>query len=438
MQIDKTTLHDLGIFTSTDNGSIADNLNMAATLRGQLQLEKNLRTTYSTVEEILEVQSAIQSIAAQLPNWTNKISNGTLMVVEKYFESRVDSIPSNPNTIAAFVYKISNLHDYNLIKYSTKHLFDFLKGNEELAKNISASPMSKKVADVINEIKKLLSHEAVQEVLKYTSVEALSVSERLRFAKFILERYKHNIHALVNQFAKLDAWAGMATAMQKFNLVFPTLVNTALPEFEATGLYHLQLLSPVKYDIAFNKNKNFLFLTGANMAGKSTFIKTLGCAAYLAHTGMGVPAKTLNISLLHGMLTNINVVDNILKGESYFYNEVQRIKSTIIKIQDDKNWLILIDELFKGTNVEDAMKCSTAVIEGLQKKNNALFVLSTHLYEIGKDLTRFPNIEFKYFETSVVNDELKFNYQLRDGISNDRLGYFILKNEGVVDMLDKM
>ena len=438
MQIDKTTLHDLGIFTSADNGSIADNLNMAATLRGQLQLEKNLRTTYSTVEEILEVQSAIQSIAAQLPNWTNKISNGTLMVVEKYFESRVDSIPSNPNTIAAFVYKISNLHDYNLIKYSTKHLFDFLKGNEELAKNISASPMSKKVADVINEIKKLLSHEAVQEVLKYTSVEALSVSERLRFAKFILERYKHNIHALVNQFAKLDAWAGMATAMQKFNLVFPTLVNTALPEFEATGLYHLQLLSPVKYDIAFNKNKNFLFLTGANMAGKSTFIKTLGCAAYLAHTGMGVPAKTLNISLLHGMLSNINVVDNILKGESYFYNEVQRIKSTIIKIQDDKNWLILIDELFKGTNVEDAMKCSTAVIEGLQKKNNALFVLSTHLYEIGKDLTRFPNIEFKYFETSVVNDELKFNYQLRDGISNDRLGYFILKNEGVVDMLDKM
>ena len=438
MEIDKTTLSDLGIFASGDNASIADKLNMASTLRGQLQLEKNLRTTYSTVEEIIEVQSAIQSISEQLPNWTNKISNGTLMVVEKYFESRVDSIPSNPNRLAAFMYKISNLHDYNLIKYSTKHLHDFLVGSQELANKISAKPMTKKVADVVSEIDKLLAHAELKNAIQYKTADALPISERLKFAKFILERYKHSIHALVTQYAKLDAWAGMAVAMQKYNLVFPTIVETKLPELKATGLYHLQLLTPIKYDISFNQNKNFLFLTGANMAGKSTFIKTLGCAAYLAHTGMGVPASSLQISLLHGMLTNINVVDNISKGESYFFNEVQRIKSTIIKIQDDRNWLILIDELFKGTNVEDAMKCSTAVIEGLQKKNNALFVLSTHLYEIGKALTRFPNIEFKYFQTSVENDELKFNYQLKDGISNDRLGYFILKNEGVVEMLDKM
>lgn len=438
MEIDKTTLQDLGIFVGGETPSIADKLNMAATLRGQLQLEKNLRTTYSTVEEIVDVQSAIQSIAEQLPDWTNRISNGTLMVVEKYFESRVDSIPSNPNIVGAFMYKISNLHDYNLIKYSTKHLHDFLIGCQELADKISSKSMTNKVAAVINEIHKLLSHEELKTAFKYKTVDELSSSDRLKFAKFILERYKHNIHALVTQYAKLDAWAGMAVAMQKFDLVFPTIIETNLPELNATGLYHLQLYTPVKYDIAFNENKNFLFLTGANMAGKSTFIKTLGCAAYLAHTGMGVPATSLKISLLHGMLTNINVVDNISKGESYFFNEVQRIKSTIIKIQDERNWLILIDELFKGTNVEDAMKCSTAVIEGLLKKNNALFVLSTHLYEIGKALTRFPNIDFKYFQTSVENEVLKFNYQLKDGISNDRLGYFILKNEGVVEMLDKM
>ncbi len=111
---------------------------------------------------------------------------------------------------------------------------------------------------------------------------------------------------------------------------------------------------------------------------------------------------------------------------------------TIEKINDGKKWLILIDELFKGTNVQDAMKCSSTVIDGLRKMHNSLFILSTHLYEIGEALKVHPNIQFKYFETSVVNDQLQFSYQLKDGISNDRLGYLILKREGVVQLLERL
>jgi DNA mismatch repair protein MutS len=153
---------------------------------------------------------------------------------------------------------------------------------------------------------------------------------------------------------------------------------------------------------------------------------------------MGVPAAEMQLSVFDGMLSNINVVDNIVKGESFFYNEVQRIKSTVQKISDKRNWLILIDELFKGTNVEDAMKCSATVIEGFLKIPNSSFILSTHLYEIGEPLKKYPNIMFNYFETEVQGDQLIFNYQLKEGISNDRLGYLILKNEGVVDMLEKL
>ena len=89
-------------------------------------------------------------------------------------------------------------------------------------------------------------------------------------------------------------------------------------------------------------------------------------------------------------LANINVVDNIAKGESFFFNEVQRIKNTIEKINNGKKWLVLIDELFKGTNVQDAMKCSLTVIKGLIKIKNSLFILSTHLYEIGDELKNIP------------------------------------------------
>jgi DNA mismatch repair ATPase MutS len=174
------------------------------------------------------------------------------------------------------------------------------------------------------------------------------------------------------------------------------------------------------------------------MAGKSTFIKSVGIAVFLAHLGMGVPSKQMKLTIFDGILSNINVVDNISKGESYFFNEVQRIKNTIIKINDNRKWLVLIDELFKGTNVQDAMKCSSTVIKGLIKINNSLFILSTHLYEIGEELKSYPNISFKYFETSVKDDQLEFSYQLKDGISNDRLGYLILKREKVVEMLEKL
>ena len=142
--------------------------------------------------------------------------------------------------------------------------------------------------------------------------------------------------------------------------------------------------------------------------------------------------------MFDGLLSNINVVDNIALGESFFFNEVQRIKHTIEKINDGKKWLVLIDELFKGTNVEDAMKCSLTVIRGLIKIKNSLFILSTHLYEIGEQLKEYPNISFRYFETNVTDEQLEFSYQLKEGISNDRIGYVILKREKVVEMLDRL
>jgi DNA mismatch repair ATPase MutS len=110
----------------------------------------------------------------------------------------------------------------------------------------------------------------------------------------------------------------------------------------------------------------------------------------------------------------------------------------VVRINDNRRWLVLIDELFKGTNIQDAMKCSTTVIRGLINMRHALFVLSTHLYEIGEDLRQYPNITFKYFETRITDNSLEFSYQLKDGISNDRLGYLILQREGVVELLDSL
>jgi DNA mismatch repair ATPase MutS len=84
------------------------------------------------------------------------------------------------------------------------------------------------------------------------------------------------------------------------------------------------------------------------------------------------------------------------------------------------------------------MKCSTAVIEGLIKMKHSLFVLSTHLYEIGDALKQYPNIQFRFFETIMTDEKIEFSYQIKEGISNDRIGYLILKREGVTTLLETL
>jgi DNA mismatch repair ATPase MutS len=291
---------------------------------------------------------------------------------------------------------------------------------------------------MLERISLLLNKHVIKLMLQWEKGRKLTPVEVINFGYFLRLNYKQDAFELIELYCRLDAYYGLAMACKKHRLTFPIIEKRSTPFIEAKGLFHLMLQTPVAYDVQLNQQENFLFLTGANMAGKSTFIKAVGVAVYLAHVGMGVPATSLHLSLFDGLLSNIQVEDNITKGESYFFNEVQRIKKTIDKINDGRNWLILIDELFKGTNVQDAMKCSTTVVEGLRKMQNALFILSTHLYEIGEGLMQFSNIQFRYFETGVDEDQLVFNYQLKNGISNDRLGYLILKREGVVKMLEKL
>ncbi|MEI7963840.1 MAG: DNA mismatch repair protein MutS [Chitinophagaceae bacterium] len=436
METDKTTLADLSIFSTEEGGSVFDRLNLTRTIQGREQLRVDFSNTLTNIDEILGVQQTIRMILREEQHWPMQISNGSIMVIEKFYDTSIDTIPTEASSFTAFNYKLFHGPDYSLVKYSAGHCFDFIKGMQLMTKYFLQDDTPTPLKKLLGRVQQILQKPQFAVVAEHQTIDTLTPSEWMKLAAFIRYHYKLNMHELLGIYGKLDAWYGMAQAVKRFGLVFPEFIQSEQPRVEATGLYHILLEQPVAYDIHLNPDANFLFLTGANMAGKSTFIKAMGIAVFLAHTGMGVPAKVLQLSLFHGLLSNINVVDNLMKGESYFYNEVQRIKATVTKVNDGRKWLILIDELFKGTNVQDAMKCSSTVIEGLLKIRNSLFILSTHLYEIGEDLKKYPNINFKYFETAVSDDQLQFSYQLKDGISNDRLGYLILKREGVVNLLE--
>ena len=438
MDIDKTTLNDLSVFDHDDEYSIFQKLDFTTTVGGRESLKYIFSKTLASIEEVNGIQQTLRLILKNKSSWPGIISNGTMMVIQKFYESNIDTIPHAASATSAYSYKILHGPDFSLVRYSTGHCFDFIKGMQSLISNLLDEHTSLPLKKLLNRAVNIINKEQFNIISKKTKADDLTITGMLHLAHFFLYHYKQNVFELMDIYYQLDAWYSMAMAVEKYNLVFPVFIEKDESAIQAKQLYHILLPHPVGYDVVLNPSCNFIFLTGANMAGKSTFIKSVGAAVFLAHIGMGVPADAMELTLFDGLLSNINVVDNIAKGESYFYNEVQRIKNTILKINDARKWLILIDELFKGTNVQDAMKCSTTVIEGLIKIKNSLFILSTHLYEIGDALKAHPNISFKYFETIVDKEQFKFNYQLKEGISNDRLGYLILKRENVIELLENL
>jgi len=436
MQADKTTLNDLSIFNYEEELSVFHHLDFTRTLGGRDWLRQILSKPLSDIKAIKANQTIIKDLLPFVNTWSETVTNGTVMVMEKFYETPMADM-SGGNAFNNLFYKIFYSADYALARFSVQHFVSFVRGMQEVADLLSDA--SARQLQVWKErIRMLLNKPVVQEMLQYQKGSKLSTEHILKFGHFLRRDFKSEIFELADIYSRLDAYYSLAVACERYHLSFPELIDTNEPFIEARQLFHPLLNTPVSYDVTLNKQTNFLFLTGANMAGKSTYIKAVGVAVYLAHIGMAVPAQYMQMSVFDGLLSNIQVIDNIIKGESYFFNEVQRIRNTIERISDGKKWLILIDELFKGTNVQDAMKCSTTVIEGLRKMNNALFILSTHLYEIGEALRQYPNIQFRYFETHVEEDQLVFSYHLKEGVSNDRLGYLILKREGVVDLLGKL
>jgi DNA mismatch repair ATPase MutS len=437
MQIDNTTLQDLAIFHADEDQSVLNKLNFCQTFGGRQWLHFFLSHPHNSEKQIVDTQHILQIIITHLDHWPQQITNGTVMVLQRFFESQIDSIPARPGPSDAIMYQLFHRPDFGLVKYTMGHAIDFVKGMHHLTQLLDGEDIPAPLKRVLNETTSLLKPEIMQQMLQQDK-QHMSNATMLRFGHYFFYHCKEKLKQLIEHFSKLDAWYSMAKATQVYGLQFPTFTSDQRPYIAAEGLYHILLQTPVGYHLEMSHENNFIFLTGANMAGKSTFIKSVGLAVYLAHIGMAVPAKSMELTLFHGLLSNIQVADNIVKGESYFFNEVQRIKNTILKINDGQKWLVLIDELFKGTNVQDAMRCSSAVIKGLLKIENSLFILSTHLYEIGDELRPYPNIAFRYFETHVTDTQLSFSYQLKDGISNDRLGYLILQREGVVDMIEKL
>lgn len=437
MRTDSTTLQDISIFHPNEKDSLFHLLDFTRTEGGREELRRLFHHPHDSISSIKSTQQLLGALSTQLEQWPPEITNGTMLVVEKLMDYPLDPIDEHPLSLNNFFYRWLHAGDYSMLRFSVTHLGDLCRGLTRIAALVAPLEDMEGLRYLLKRLKLLLEKEPIKKLAARDPLRPFGQQETLYYGRELRGPHKNDVLELMQIYHRFDAWYSMATAMMKFNCQLPEWVDTDKPVFDATGLYHLMVPSPVTYNLTLDEEHHFLFLTGANMAGKSTLIKAVGAAVYLSHLGMGVPAQKLRISLFDGICSNGQVADNIARGESYFFNEVQRIRHTIETINDGQKWLVLMDEIFKGTNVEDAMKCSLTVIEGLLGRRGSLFMLSTHLYEMAQSLQDKSGILFRYFETGIQNGELQFTYQLKEGVSNDRIGYLILTREKVVELLKK-
>ena len=183
-------------------------------------------------------------------------------------------------------------------------------------------------------------------------------------------------------------------------------------------------------------NSSLFFLTGANMAGKSTLMKSFGIAVYMAHIGFPVAAERMQFQVQQGLYTSINVSDNLNMGYSHFYAEVLRVKKVAIEVSRGKRLVIVFDELFKGTNVKDAYDATFVVTAALAKRENCSLMISTHIIEVATELDKqCDNINFEYLPTIMKGSVPTYTYKLTQGVTCDKHGMIILNNERIVDII---
>ncbi len=258
------------------------------------------------------------------------------------------------------------------------------------------------------------------------------------FDQLLRFRFYDEVRQLLFLISSMDVYISVAAVAAASGFVFPTVLPQESNLLQLAKVWHPHLRKPVANSIVFSADQQLVFLTGANMAGKSTFMKSVGIAVYLAHMGFPVPAKEMRFSVMDGMLTTINLPDNLSSGYSHFYTEVLRVKKVAMQLQQGKRMVVLIDELFRGTNVKDALEATVAVTGKFAMYRNSAFIVSSHIMEAAELLRQqFAQINFQFLPTLMEGNLPVYPRKLETGISADRHGMIIIQNEGILSMLSQ-
>ena len=264
--------------------------------------------------------------------------------------------------------------------------------------------------------------------------EALNMEEE-ELSDFIIDQYDYlfrqehynTLHNLLTGIYLLDICrTARFIAQERGYCCTPILHDSGGCSIQ--GFRHPFVKDAQKNDWNLTKG-NIAIFTGSNMAGKSTTLKALVSTIWLAQCGLPVPVDAMTAPIYDAIYTSINLPDSLRDGRSHFMAEVLRIKEVLTQARSGERCLIVLDEMFRGTNAQDAYEASVAVNQLLLEYPNCHFLISTHILEYAKYFEHHPACQFYYMESEIKDDQFICSYRLKEGISESKVGYWIVQKE---------
>ena len=245
------------------------------------------------------------------------------------------------------------------------------------------------------------------------------------------QRYSKRIDAWMNSVFELEALLSLAVLGRTREVSFPKLVEGVEPIITMENMRHPLIMEREVKGNDVSLVKELRLVTGSNMSGKTTYLRTLGLNLALAYAGAPVCADRAETSMMQ-IFTSMRVVDDVSQGISTFYAEVLRIKNMITYSKQQKPMLVLIDEIFKGTNSADRIVGATGVIKNLCH-NWIIGMVSTHDFELCKLEEQEQMICNYHFDEYFEEEQLKFEYQIKEGRCTTTNALHILRMAGITD-----
>ena len=343
---------------------------------------------------------------------------------------------------AAFVKKTSNLYaDTDKVRETFKQyhvLLNEIEGEEFFAtilkeKQAIIKSEDKKASIIFKEFSKVLDAFDQRNNLVVAffgnGFFLLDIRNAINVEKWIT-KYKHTVDKWFSVVAFFDAQNSLANFhFNHTKFVFPEITNEK-EVVKATNLGHPLLDATKRIDNDFIINKEeFFIVTGANMAGKSTFLRTISLSIVMANCGLPVCAENFKYAPIK-LITSMRTTDSLTEDESYFYSELKRLKFIVDEIKTT-DYFIILDEILKGTNSKDKAIGSKKFVEKLTKSKST-GIIATHDVSLCELENEFTDIKNYYFDAEISNNELSFDYTLKNGICKNMNASFLLQKMEII------
>jgi DNA mismatch repair protein MutS len=433
---DEQTLADLNLLGKYKHNSIFSLFNQVQTTGGEKLLQEMFENPLQDHLEINQRSSVFKYFQGQ--SFSFPVEQEVFSQMETYLESDSgSSLTAVSMTLLKYKFQAAIWNDgsYRAVHNGQQQTMAALKNLRDFISVLQDGKHPYR--DQALAMKNILSEERLGMFLNEKVVQQHTLLQTIKYDHLLRTVLKTELHTLLRLVYELDVCIAVGCVGERRGFNYAKALPNSENRISVAALSHPNISKAVSNAINITNEKNLVFLTGANMAGKSTLMKAFGINIYLAHMGFPVSASKMEFSVKDGIYSSINVPDDLNQGYSHFYAEVLRVKKVAAAVSSGKDLVVIFDELFKGTNVKDAYEATLAVTAAFSAYRNCAYIISTHIIEAGEVLIRqCDNILSLYLPTIMNGNVPTYTYQLRAGISADRHGMMIIENEGIIDLLE--